>query len=280
MVAQNLSVSQKPVDRLRDTENRSSIRDLINSRELLLTWARREFRVRYSQSVMGAAWAIFQPLVLMIIFTLVFSYILPTDTGSIPYPVFSYAGTLTWTLFANSLTFAIPSLVANMNLVSKIYFPREILPIASVLVGLVDFVIASLLFIPLLIAYQVPVGPAILFVPLIVLVQTAFTIALSLFASAVNVFFRDVRFVVPLGLQIWMYLSPIIYPLERVPESLRPIYMLNPMATLIDSYRRAILFNQMPNWPYFALTTLVSLVALILAYRYFKRMEREFADVI
>ncbi len=280
MVVQQLGVSQKPVDRLRDTENRSSILDLINSRELLLTWARREFRVRYSQSVMGAAWAIFQPLVLMIIFTLVFSYILPTDTGSIPYPVFSYTGTLTWTLFANSLTFAIPSLVANMNLVSKIYFPREILPIASVLVGLVDFVIASLLFIPLLIAYQVPVGPAILFVPLIVLVQTAFTIALSLFASAVNVFFRDVRFVVPLGLQIWLYLSPVIYPLERVPESLRPIYMLNPMATLIDSYRRAILFNQMPNWPYFALTTLVSLVALILAYRYFKRMEREFADVI
>lgn len=254
--------------------------ELYNARELLYSWTFREFRVRYSQSVMGAAWAVLQPLVLMLIFSVVFSLVLRIDTGGIPYPVFSYVGTLPWTLFATSITFAVPSLVANMNLVSKIYFPREVLPISSILVALVDFAIAAALLVPMLLIYHIPITWTVLFIPLLVLVQTFLTLGIGLFASAVNVFYRDVRFVVPLALQVWMYLSPVIYPVSTVPEQWRTLYFLNPMAAIIDSYRRVLLMGQMPDWPYFGLATVVSLVVLVLGYRYFKHAEREFADLI
>jgi lipopolysaccharide transport system permease protein len=254
--------------------------ELYNARELLYSWTYREFRVRYSQSVMGAAWAVLQPLVLMIIFSVVFSTVLRIDTGGIPYPVFSYVGTLPWTLFATSITFAVPSLVSNMNLVSKIYFPREVLPISSILVGLVDFVIASVLLIPMLLVFQVPITWTVLLVPLILVVQTLLTAGISLFASAINVFYRDVRFVVPLALQVWMYLSPVIYPSSAVPEQWRTLYFLNPMAAIIESYRRVLLLGQLPDWPYLALSAAVSILVLVFGYRYFKNAERQFADMI
>jgi lipopolysaccharide transport system permease protein len=254
--------------------------ELYNARELLFSWTFREFRVRYSQSIMGAAWAVLQPLVLMVIFSLVFSLLLSVDTGGVPYPVFSYVGTLPWTLFATSITFAVPSLVSNMNLVSKIYFPREVLPISSILVGLVDFAIASALLVPMLLIFQIPITWTVLFVPVILLIQTILTAGISLFASAINVFYRDVRFVVPLALQIWMYLSPVIYPVNAVPEQWRTLYFLNPMAAIIDSYRRVLLQGQPPDWPYLGLSALVSILTLAFGYRYFKNAERQFADLI
>jgi lipopolysaccharide transport system permease protein len=254
--------------------------ELYKTRELLFSWTFREFRVRYSQSFMGAAWAILQPLVLMVIFSFVFSFVLNVDTGDIPYPVFSYVGTLPWTLFATSIAFAVPSLVSNMNLVSKIYFPREVLPISAILVGLVDFAIAALLLIPMFLFFGVAITWTIALVPLILLVQTVLTLGISLFASAVNVFFRDVRFIVPLALQVWMYLSPVIYPVTAVPEQWRWLYFLNPMAAIIDSYRRVLLMGQPPDWPYLALSAAVSLVVLVLGYRYFKSAEKQFADLI
>ena len=263
-----------------EPEHTQPLIELFNARELLYSWTFREFRVRYSQSVMGAAWAILQPLVLMIIFSFVFSFVLKIDTGGIPYPVFSYVGTLPWTLFATSITFAVPSLVSNMNLVSKIYFPREVLPISSILVGLVDFAIASVLLIPMLLIFRIPITWTVLLVPLILLIQTILTLGISLYASAVNVFYRDVRFVVPLALQVWMYLSPVIYPASNVPEQWRTLYYLNPMAAIIDSYRRVLLMGQLPDWPYLGLSTVVSLIMLIFGYRYFKNAERQFADLI
>lgn len=258
----------------------SQLRELFDARELLLTWTRREFRVRYSQSILGAAWAVLQPLTLMIIFSVVFGYLLNVPTEGVPVPVFSYTGTLPWTFFANSVTFAVPSLVSNMTLVSKIRFPREILPLAAVLVSMVDFAIGALLLIPLMALYQVPIGWTVILVPLIVLVQVIFTYALALFGSAINVFFRDVRFIIPLMLQVWLYISPVIYPVSQVPSQLQPIFFLNPMAVLIDSYRRVILFQQPPNWLLLGVTALESLVLMMLAYRIFKRAERRFADVI
>jgi len=280
-VLQDVAISQTQMSMPETNAAPSHLRELFDARELLWTWARREFRVRYSQSIMGAAWALVQPLALMLVFTFI-SVVMKVSTGNnlVPYPVFSYVGTLSWTLFANSLTFAIPSLVNNMNLVTKIYFPREILPMATILVGLLDFVIAAGVFIPLLIIFHISLTWTIVFVPLILVMQLVFTLGLSLFASAVNVFFRDVRFVVPLALQVWMYLSPVLYPVEQVPAWLRQIYFLNPMAVFVDSYRRAVLFGQTPDWPYFALASVVSLLGLILAYRYFKRAERTFADLI
>jgi lipopolysaccharide transport system permease protein len=256
------------------------VRELIEARELLWTWTMRDFKVRYSQSILGAVWAILQPFSLMIIFSIVFSIFLKVPTDGIPYPIFAYTALLPWTFFANSLTFSIPSLVSNMNLVSKIYFPREILPLSSILVGFVDFVIASSIFVLMLLFYRIPVGPAILLVPLALVIQMILTFGIGLLASAINVFYRDVRFVVPLALQIWMYVSPIIYPVNQIPERFRPFYFLNPMAVLIDTYRRTILFNQMPDWPYLGLAALLSVLLTVVAYRYFKRAEREFADLI
>jgi lipopolysaccharide transport system permease protein len=254
--------------------------ELVGARELLFSWTRRDFKVRYSQSVLGAAWAILQPFSLMIIFSAVFSVFLKVPTDGIPYPIFAYTALLPWTFFANSLSFSIPSLVSNMNLVSKIYFPREILPLSSIMVCFVDFMIASSIFVLMLLFYRVPVGPAILLVPLALIIQMILTFGISLLASAINVFYRDVRFVVPLALQIWMYVSPIIYPVNLVPERFRPFYFLNPMAVLIDTYRRVTLFNQMPDWPYLGLAALLSVLLMVVAYRYFKRAEREFADLI
>lgn len=258
----------------------AGLRELFEARELILIWSWREFKVRYSQSVLGAAWAILQPLSLMIIFSLIFSLFLKVPTDGIPYPLFAYTALLVWTLFANSLSTAIPSLVNNMNLVSKIYFPREILPLAANLVSLIDFLIAALIFVALLILYQVYVGWTIIFLPLLLLIQIIFTFGISLLASAINVFYRDVRFVIPLALQIWMYLSPVFYPSSIVPATLQPIYFLNPMATLIDSYRRVVLLNQQPDWLYLGLTTFIAVGLAIVAYRYFKRAERDFADLI
>lgn len=254
--------------------------ELIEARELLFTWAMRDFKVRYSQSILGAAWAILQPLSLMVIFSVIFSVFIKVPTDGIPYPIFAYTALLPWSFFANSLSFAIPSLVNNMNLVSKIYFPREVLPFSSIIVGFVDFLIASSIFVLILLFYRIPIGLVILLTPLVLTIQVVLTFGISLLASAIMVFYRDVRFVIPLALQIWMYLSPIIYPVNLVPERFRPFYFLNPMAVLIDTYRRIILFNQMPDWPYLGLAALLSGLLTIVAYRYFKRAERGFADLI
>lgn len=258
----------------------TELRELFGARELILMWSWREFKVRYSQSILGAAWAILQPLSLMIIFSLIFSLFLKVPTDGIPYPLFAYTALLVWTLFANSLSTAIPSLVNNMNLVSKIYFPREILPLAANLVSLVDFIIAASIFVVLVVLYQVSIGWMIIFLPVVLLIQVIFTFGISLLASAINVFYRDIRFVIPLALQIWMYLSPVFYPTSIVPAALQPIYFLNPMATLIDSYRRIVLLNQPPDWPYLGLTALIAIGLAVVAYRYFKRAERDFADLI
>ena len=256
------------------------LRELVTARELLFTWAARDFKVRYSQSILGAAWAILQPFSLMVVYSVIFSLFIRVPMEGIPYPVFAYTALLPWSFFANSLSFAIPSLVNNMTLVSKIHFPLEILPLSAILVSLADFLFASCVFVLMLVFYRIPVGLTVLIVPLILLVQLSLTFGISLLASALNVFYRDIRFVIPLALQIWMYLSPIIYPIDLVPERLRPVYLLNPMAVVLDSYRRTILLSQMPNWSYLGLTALLCGLLLVVAYRYFKRAERQFADLI
>jgi lipopolysaccharide transport system permease protein len=240
----------------------------------------REFKIRYSQSVLGVGWAILQPLALMVIFSVIFSVFMRVPTDGIPYPVFAYVALLPWTFFSNSLSFAIPSLVNQMGLVSKIYFAREILPLSTILVAFIDFLIASTIFVALMLFYRIPIGSAILLLPFVLLVQIVFTFGISLFGAAINVFYRDIRFVIPLALQIMMYMSPIIYPTSIIPEKFLPFYYLNPMAVIIDTYRRIILYNQLPNWPYMGLATVISTVIMLLGYRYFKKAEREFADLI
>jgi len=249
-------------------------------RELLYTIAARDVKVRYKQSVLGAVWAILQPLSLMLIFTVVFSKFARIPTNGIPYPIFSYCAVLPWTFFATSLAFAIPSLVNNITLVTKIYFPREIFPIAAVGASCFDFAIASLVFVGMMIYYHVAASVALLMVPVLLAIQILLTLGLAFAASALNVFFRDIRYLVPLAVQIWMFLSPVIYPLSMVPERYRLIYSLNPMAVLLAGYRSLILAGTMPSLPLLGLAAGISVGLFVVSYAIFKKLEPRFADVI
>jgi len=249
-------------------------------RDLLWLWTAREVRVRYKQSLLGFAWAILQPLALTLVFTFVFSWLVRIDTGGVPYPVFAYAALVPWTFFATSLSFGIPSLVNNMNLVTKIYFPREILPLASIGAAFVDFMAASLVFVGLMVVYGIRPSIHVVWVVPLLAIQVVLTIGVTLLGSALIVFFRDMRFVVPLITQVWMYATPIIYPVEMVPEHLRPYYFLNPMAGIIDGYRRTLVMGTAPEMSAVLLGTLVSLLLLVVSYVLFKRVEPLFADLI
>jgi lipopolysaccharide transport system permease protein len=254
--------------------------NLYNFRDLLWLWIGREIRIRYKQSALGAAWAVIQPLALTIVFTLVFSRLIQVDTGGVPYPVFAYSGLVPWTFFATSLAFAIPSLVNNLNLVGKIYFPREILPLASIGAALLDFAIAGLVFAGLMLIYHIPLTLYALWVIPLLLIQIILTIGVTLIGAALIVFFRDVRFIVPLLTQIWMYASPVIYPATLVPAQWQTLYFMNPMAGIIAGYRSALVLGEMPNLPALLLATIVSVVLLIIGYATFKRSEPLFADLI
>lgn len=256
------------------------LKHLYRYRDLLITWTQREIRVRYKQSFAGGLWAIMQPLALMIIFTIVFSVFARVPTDGIPYPIFSYTALLPWTLLSSAISFGVPSLTNNLNLVTKIYFPRVILPLASIGAAFFDFLIASLIFVAMMFFYRVALTSTILWVPLLLCIQVILMMGVVFLLSAVNVFYRDVRFVIPLLLQVWLYASPVIYPLTLVPEQYRLIYMLNPMAGLIDSYRRVILQGLPPEPAYLALSAVVSMILFVIGYSYFERAEPTFADVI
>ena len=257
-----------------------NILELYRFRELLLSWTMRELRLRYKQSLLGGIWAILQPLALMLLFVLVFSYFVHLPTDGIPYPIFVYTALLPWTYFATSLSFGVPSLVNNTSLVTKIYFPREILPLASIGAALVDLCIASVVLVFLMLAYHVPFHPTLLWVPLLLIVQTMVITGVTLFASMANAFYRDVRFILPLVIQAWMYATPIIYPLSVVPDWLLPLYLLNPMAGLIDSYRRVILKGLPPDWLSLSLACGISILVFLGSYVFFKRAEGVLPDVI
>lgn len=256
-----------------------NIQELYKFRNLLWVWSLREIQIRYKQSILGGIWAIIQPLSSMLIFTFIFGFIVKVPTDGMPYPVFFYSALLPWTFFSSSISFAVPSLVGNINLVTKIYFPREILPISSVVAAFFDFIVASLLYLILLIIYQVPIKVTMLWMPVLIVLQILLTFGVSFFGAALIVSYRDIRFIIPLGLQIWMYLTPIVYPLSVVPERFRLLYMLNPMAGIIDGYRRILLGSQ-PQWEYLIPEMVIIVFLFALGYLFFKRKESSFADII
>lgn len=254
--------------------------ELVRYRGLLWIWTLREVRIRYKQSALGAAWAIVQPLSLAAMFTVVFSRVVRVPTGELPYPLFSYVAVLVWTLFATGINSGIGSLVNNMNLVGKIYFPREVLPLASIAAALVDFVVAGSGVLLLLIWYRWPVNPNVLWlIPLIGLMLMLMT-GLTLIGAAMIVYFRDVRFLVPLGLQLWFYASPIIYPVDLVPERFRMLYALNPMVGILSGVRDAVLLGRAPHLTLLIPASVMGLIVLVGGYLGFKYAERGFADVI
>ena len=259
---------------------RESLAQLFAYRSLLGVVARRELRLRYKQTALGVAWAVVHPLALMLVLTMVFSRIVKLDSEGVPYPLFSYAALLPWTFVATSTTLSMMSLVKDVELVTRIWFPRQILPIGSVLASLIDFTIALILFLVLLVSFGHPPGwTAIAIVPLIV-IQLLLVLGLALFNSAVNVRYRDVKFIVPLGLQLWMFASPVVYSVAEVPERLRSLYLLNPVAGLIDGYRACLLHNRLPDWSSVGVAAAGALVIFVVGWWYFRRVEIHFADVI
>jgi lipopolysaccharide transport system permease protein len=256
------------------------LRTLIVYHELLVSWIRREIKVRYQQSFLGVLWLILQPGVYLMIFSVVFSLFLNVQTRGIPYPVHTQAALMHWFLFANTIYAALSSLTNEAHLISKAYFPREIVIVKVVAIAIIDFAAVLPLFIALLLVYNVPVSPMVVLYPVVLLIQITLITGTALFVSAMNVFYRDVGQFVGLGLQLLLYLTPNFYSVDAVPEVLRPFYWLNPMAVLVESYRNVLLFNTMPMWERLIPTGIACSVLLVAGYTYFKWAERRFVDVL
>ena len=260
---------------------RAGFAELLEYRELLWMLVIREVKVRYSQTFLGIAWAMAQPLSLMVVFTLFFGRFAKVPSDGLPYPVFYYSALLPWTFFTTCLAFGVPSLVTNSSLVTKVYFPREILPVAAVLSATVDFVAAALAFGVLALIFQVSPTWAWLYLVPIVLLQVALALSVTLVLSAVNVSYRDVRYALPLVTQLWLYATPIIYPLSVVPGDYRRIYLaINPMAPIVEAYRQVLAAGVAPEGHLLMMSAISTLIMLYSGYWYFKRAERKFADVI
>ena len=255
------------------------LRDLWAFRELLyfLTW--RDVKVRYKQTELGIAWAIIQPLFTMLVFTLFFGRLAGVPSDNVPYPVFAYAGLLAWTYFANAITNSGNSLVGSANLITKVYFPRMIIPGAAVAAGLVDFAIAFVILVVLMIYYGVVVTWSIMMFPVVVLLTTLLALGTGMWLSALNVKYRDVRFALPFLVQLWMFISPVIYPASFLPPKFRWLLWLNPMTGIIEGYRSA-LFGLRFNWIALAVSAVLTLIVLIYASYSFRRMEKSFADIV
>lgn len=258
----------------------AALKHLVHYRDLIYTLSLHRFKVRYRQSVLGIAWAVVQPLSLMLIYTVIFSRIARVPSENTPYALFAYCALLPWTYFATALSTATNSLVSHFNLVTKVYFPREILPLTYVFAALIDFVVAATILAGLMLYYHVPVTPLALYAIPIIVLLTLFAVAVSLMLCAVQVRYRDVGVAMPLILQLWIFATPVVYPLSVVPASWRGLYVLNPMAGIIESFRRVIVQGQPPAIDALAVSAIVSAVLLPIAFAYFKHVEATVADVI
>ncbi len=256
------------------------LKELYRFRDLLWSLAVRDIKVRYRQTILGVAWAILQPLAFMLIFTVIFAKFGKVDAEGAPYPLFSYTALVAWTLFATGLTLSVNSIAANIKLVQKVYFPREVLPMGVVIGCAVDFCIAALLVVALMVRYGVPPSPHLVWLPWLIGVELALLVALSLVASALNVFFRDIKYIVPLAVQLWMFATPVIYPSSMIPERWRAWFMLNPMAVIIENLRLVVIYRQPPELSALLATTAGVAAFGVLAYAFFKRVEPKFADLI
>ena len=257
-----------------------NLRDLWAFRDLLyfLTW--RDIKVRYKQTALGVAWAVIQPFFMMLVFSLFFGRLGGLPSDGIPYPIFTFCALLPWQLFAQALGESSNSLVANERLISKVYFPRLIIPISSVFAGVVDFSIAFVLLLGMMAYYGIAPGLAILTLPLFVLLAVLTALGVGLWLSALNVQYRDVRYTLTFIIQFWLFATPVAYSSKLVPERWRPLYGLNPMAGVVEGFRWALLGHTEPPSALLAVSVGVVILILIGGLFYFKRMEKTFADVV
>ena len=249
-------------------------------RELLAFFVWRDLKVRYKQTFLGAAWAILQPLLTMVVFSIVFGRLAKVPSDGLPYPIFAYAALLPWQLFARSVTESANSLVTHQQLITKVYFPRLLLPLAALLAGLVDFAIAFVVLLAMMVFYGIAPTGAVLMLPAFLLLAIAAGLGVGAWLSALNVRFRDVRYTIPFLIQLWLFATPIAYPTTLIPEKWRLLYGLNPMAGVVEGFRWALLGSEGAVGALWPTSTAAAMVLLISGLYYFRRMEREFADVV
>jgi lipopolysaccharide transport system permease protein len=272
-----------PVTRIEPSRGWVSLRlgDLWRYRELLyfLTW--RDIKVRYKQTLFGAAWAIIQPLMTMVVFSLFFGGLAQIPSDGVPYPIFSYAALVPWTFFANSLQQASQSLVTSANLLKKVYFPRLIIPFATVMAGVVDFLLAFAVLIVMMLAFGIVPTVNVVFLPFFLLLALITSLGVSLWLSAMNVQFRDIRYTLPFLTQFWLFITPIAYPSSLIEnELLRVLYAVNPMAGVVEGFRWALLGTETAPGPMLIVSALAALILFISGLFYFRRMEANFADIV
>jgi len=267
---------------LPDQPTRYYWRNLWLYRDLLWFLAWRDVLVRYKQTVMGIAWAIIRPLLTMLVFTAIFSLIARMPSvGSAPYPIMVFAGLLPWSLFANGFSGAASSLIGNESMITKVYFPRMILPLSSISVSLLDFLIATILLVPLFFWFNFFPNWKVISLPFLLILAVCAALGPGLLVAALNIKYRDFRHILPFVLQIGLYISPVGYSSELIPERWRLLFSLNPMAGVIDGFRWALLADASPfHWPAFLVSFAVNCVFLIAGFSYFRRSEKSFADVI
>ena len=257
-----------------------SFGELWNYRELIYFFVWRDIKVRYKQTAIGAAWAVLQPLLTMLIFSLFFGRLAHIPSEGLPYPIFYYSALLPWMYFAAALQNSTTAIVENQRLVTKVYFPRLALPLASVLSGLVDFGISFLMFVVLMIYYRIHWGWAILMVPVFLLLAVLLALGVGLWLSALNAIYRDVRYVVPFLIQFWLFASPVAYPSSLVPAKWRWFYGLNPMAGVIEGFRWSLAGRGTPPGQLIGIAAIVVLAVLLSGVAYFQKMETTIADVV
>ncbi len=255
-------------------------RELWEFRELLFFFAWRDIKVRYRQTVMGALWAIIQPFLAMVIFSQVFGRLAKVPSDGLPYPIFNYAAMVPWTFFANAVAQASNSLVSSANMVKKIYFPRLALPIATVLAGVIDFALAFIVLLGMMLYYGLVPTVNVVWLPLFLLLALVTSLGVGLWLSAMNVQFRDVHFTIPFLTQVWFFATPIIYPSSMLSEPWRTVYGLNPMAGVVEGFRWALLGTKTAPGPMMIVSVVVALTIFVSGAFYFRRMEQSFADVL
>jgi lipopolysaccharide transport system permease protein len=257
-----------------------NFREIFQYRDLLFMLAYREYRVRYSQTVLGFTWALIQPLLTLLILVLVFNKAVKVDTGNVPYAVFAMTGMWAWSYFSYVIMQAGQSIVASQALVTKVYFPRLIIPLSKSIVGFIDFIIAFLLLLALMTIYRVAPSVNIFLLPVIIFALIMLSLAIGIWLSALTIRFRDVQYVIPFLVQLGLYVSPVGYPSSEIPSEYRPLYYLNPVAGIIDSFRWSLFGTPLPEMRYLVYSSTVIMLLFVTGIFYFRRTERLIADII
>lgn len=255
-------------------------RELYNYRELLLAFSQKEIKIRYKQTVLGFLWAILQPAALTLIFTVVFGLFLKVNSNSAPYPVFAYSALLLWSFFTSAVSFGSLAVVNNASLVTKVYFPREIMPISAIIAALFDFGIASIIFILMLAFYGVSPSINLLYLLVIIPSFIILTSGIVFILTTINVLYRDVRFILPMVIQVLLYVTPVIYSLEQVPAKYRFFIVANPLSGLVEGFRQVTVFGKPPDLLALSYSSSVAILLFLIGFWFFKNKEKIFADVI